>query len=88
MKHGLLLPSILGLLLAKLGHLKGDYMKGPPFLVGRLLSLADQLHVEYCLDERKGRVVSQLLQSAPMPTAAWNGPERAMALPLPASPAI
>ena len=35
-KQALLLPSIFGLFLAKLGRLKGDYMKGPPFLVGLL----------------------------------------------------
>ena len=54
-------------------------MKGPPYLVGRLLSLADQLHVEYCLDERKGQIPSQLFGSALMPTALEQ-PEKAMAL--------
>lgn len=78
-KQSRLLPSVFGLLLAKLGRLKGDYMKGPPFLVGRLLSLADQLHVEYCLDERKGQIASQLLGSGLMPTALEQ-PEKAMAL--------
>ncbi len=78
-KQALLLPSIFGLLLAKLGRMKGDYMKGPPYLVGRLLSLADQLHVEYCLDERKGQIPSQLFGSALMPTALEQ-PEKAMAL--------
>ena len=29
-------------------------MKGPPYLVGRLLSLADQLHVQYCLSRSEG----------------------------------
>lgn len=75
----ILLPSIFGLLLAKLGRLKGDYMKGPPFLVGRLLSLADQLHIEYCLDERKGQIPTQLFGSALMPTA-MEQPEKALAL--------
>ena len=54
-------------------------MKGPPFLVGRLLSLADQLHVEYCLDERKGQIPTQLFGSALMSTALEQ-PEKALAL--------
>ena len=78
-KQSRLLPSIFGLLLAKLGRLKGKYMKGPPFLVGRLLSLADQLHVEYCLDERKGQIPTQLFGSALMSTALEQ-PEKALAL--------
>lgn len=68
-KHALLLPSIFGLLLAKLGRWKGDYMKGPPFLVGRLLALADQLHVQYCHGVRKGHVPPQLVGNALMATA-------------------
>lgn len=78
-KHSLLLPSIFGLLLAKLGRMKGNYMKGPPYMVGRLMSLADQLHVEYCLDERKGQIPTQLFGSALMPTALEQ-PEQALAL--------
>ena len=39
-KQHLLLPSIFGLLLHKLGHIKGEIMTSPAFLVGRLLSLA------------------------------------------------
>ena len=79
-----LLPSIFGLLLAKLGRLKGEYMKGPPFLVGRLLSLADQLHVQYCREVRKGKdgraqVPPQLAGNA-LVTTAMDSPERAMAL--------
>jgi hypothetical protein len=54
-------------------------MRGPAFLVGRLLNLADQLHVEYCLDERKGQIASLLLGSALMPTALEQ-PEKALAL--------
>jgi hypothetical protein len=68
-KHARLLPSIFGLLLAKLGRWKGEYMKGPPFLVGRLLSLADQLHVQYCHGIRKGQVPPQLVGNALMATA-------------------
>lgn len=60
-KHGSLLPCILGLLLDKLGHKKGDYMHTAPFLVGQMMSLADTLHKEYCLKvrgTRKGSDVS------------------------------
>jgi hypothetical protein len=78
-KHALLLPSIFGLLLAKLGRLKGEYMKGPPFLVGRLLSLADQLHVQYCHGVRKGQVPPQLVGNA-LVTTAMDSPQRAVAL--------
>jgi hypothetical protein len=78
-KHPLLLPSILGLLLAKLGRWKGDYMKGPPFLVGRLLSLADQLHLRYCHGVRKGQIPPQLVGNALMPTALEQ-PAKALAL--------
>ena len=78
-KQALLLPSIFGLFLAKLGRLKGDYMKGPPFLVGRLLSLADQLHVQYCHGVRKGQVPPQLVGNA-LVTTAMDSPVRAVAL--------
>ena len=83
-KQALLLPSIFGLFLAKLGRLKGDYMKGPPFLVGRLLSLADQLHVQYCHAVRKGKdgkaqVPPQLVGNA-LVTTAMDSPVRAVAL--------
>jgi hypothetical protein len=78
-KQSLLLPSIFGLLLAKLGRLKGDYMKGPPFLVGRLLSLADQLHLQYCQGVRKGQVPPQLVGNALM-TTALEQPTKAVAM--------
>jgi hypothetical protein len=73
------LTSIFGLLLAKLGRLKGDYMKGPPFLVGRLLSLADQLHLQYCQGVRKGQVPPQLVGNALM-TTALEQPTKAVAM--------
>jgi hypothetical protein len=78
-KQSLLLPSIFGLLLAKLGRLKGDYMNGPPFLVGRLLSLADQLHLQYCQGVRKGQVPPQLVGNALM-AAALEQPTKAVAM--------
>ena len=60
-KQALLLPQILGLLLGKLDYKKGIYMKSSPYLIGRLLSLADQLHVQYCHEVRKGQVPPQLV---------------------------
>ena len=78
-KQALLLPQILGLLLAKLDCKKGSYMKSPPYLVGRLLSLADQLHIQYCHLVRKSQVPPQLVGNALM-TSAMETPEKALAL--------
>ena len=78
-KQALLLPQILGLLLAKLDYKKGAYMKSPPYLVGRLLSLADQLHIQYCHLVRKSQVPPQLVGNALM-TSAMETPEKALAL--------
>jgi hypothetical protein len=50
-----LLPCIMGLLLDKLGHRKGDYMYSASFLVGQMMSLADTLHKEYCRKVRASR---------------------------------
>jgi hypothetical protein len=68
-KQALLLPSILGLLLYKLGCRKGGYMGSTAFLVGRFMSLADKLHLKYCENVRKGSVPPQLVGNALMPTA-------------------
>ncbi|MBX3423678.1 MAG: hypothetical protein KF752_19140 [Pirellulaceae bacterium] len=65
--------------MAKLGRTKGEHMKGPPFLVGRLLSLTDQLHVQYCLEARKGQALPQLVGNA-LVTTAMDSPQRAIAL--------
>lgn len=68
-KQQLLLPRILGILLHKLDIHKGDFMKTPSFLVGRMLSLADQLHLQYCNQVRKKEVPPQLVGNSLMPTA-------------------
>lgn len=68
-KQVLLLPSILGLLLNKLNKTKGEIMISPAFLVGRLLSLADGLHLEYCKHVRKNSIPPQLVGNALMATA-------------------
>jgi hypothetical protein len=78
-KQKLLLPSILGLLLAKLECNKENYMKTAPFLIGRMLSLADQIHYHYCQHVRKGSTPSQLIGNALM-TTALEEPEKALAL--------
>ena len=78
-KQKLLLPAILGLLLAKLGQTKEDYMKSAPFLIGRMLSLADQIHYHYCQHVRNGQAPTQLIGNALMVTALEE-PEKALAL--------
>lgn len=77
--QALMLPCVFGLLLAKLGRMKGEYMTGPPFLVGRVLSLADQLHVQYCHAVRKGQIPPQLAGNALM-TTAMDSPQKAVVL--------
>lgn len=54
-------------------------MESTPFLVGRLLSLADQLHFQYCMHVRNKQVPPQLIGNAIMSTALET-PERALAL--------
>lgn len=75
----LLVPSVLGLLLSKLNINKENYMKSAPYLVGRLLSLADQLHYHYCQYVRDRNVPPQLMGNALMPTALEE-PVKALAL--------
>lgn len=78
-KQARILPTIFGLLLAKLGQLKEDYMKSAPYLIGRLLSVADQLHYHYCQKVRKGQVPTQLMGNALMSTSLET-PKKALAL--------
>ncbi|SNB46413.1 hypothetical protein [Geobacter sp. DSM 9736] len=65
----LLLPSIIGLLLHKLGYTKGEIMTSPAFLVGRLFNIADSLHFEYCKHVRNNSIPPQLVGNALMATA-------------------
>ncbi len=78
-KHQLLIPRILGLLLWKLGISKGDFMKTPAFWVGRMLGLADQLHLQYCYQVRKGDIPPQLVGNSLMSTAL-STPEHALSV--------
>ena len=77
-KHKQLMPAILGLLLWKLGIGKESYMNNPPYLVGRMLKLADDLHALYCKEVRKNSLPSQLLGNALM-AAALDSPTQALA---------
>jgi hypothetical protein len=70
--------GLLGILLYKLDHKKEGYMKGEAFQIGRLLSLVDTLHKEYCKVVRKTELPSQLLGNTMMKTAL-DSPQRALA---------
>jgi hypothetical protein len=78
-KHKLLIPSILGLLLHKLGIRKESFMSNAPFLVGRMLKIADELHALYCKEVRKNSLPPQLLGNSLM-TAALDSPNQALSL--------
>lgn len=75
------LPAILALLLSKsvLHITREQIMASPAFLIGRLLALADSLHLQYCEGVRNGGVPSQLLGNALMQTAL-ESPQSALAL--------
>ncbi len=75
-KHKLLLPSILGLLLYKLGIKTEVYMGKVPFLVGRMMKLADELHALYCKEVRD-ELPPQLVGNALM-SAALDNPIQAL----------
>ncbi|MBN2065741.1 MAG: hypothetical protein JW771_02915, partial [Candidatus Thermoplasmatota archaeon] len=74
--HKILMPSILGLLLYKLGIKKENYMETVPFLVGRMLKLADELHALYCKEVRN-ELPPQLVGNALM-SAALDSPIQAL----------
>lgn len=70
--------SLLSVLLHKLGHRKEKFMEESFFLVGRLFSLADTLHKEYCKVVRKGHIPPQLIGNSLIGIAMEN-PERGIA---------
>lgn len=78
-KQALLLPTILALLLDKSNIKNEVYMKSPAYLIGRLLSIADQLHDKYCKYVRKGSMPPQLLGNALM-AIALEHPKQALAM--------
>jgi hypothetical protein len=65
----LLLPRVLAILLAKLDTWKEAYMDRNHYLIGRLMSVADRMHMHYCKTVRKGDIPPQLIGNAIMPTA-------------------
>ncbi len=69
--------ALLGILLDAFDRKKEVYMTDTAFQLGRLLSMADTLHREYCMHMRRGSIPSQLIGNALMPAAAGN-PEDAI----------
>ncbi|MGN6554839.1 MAG: hypothetical protein ACTHLW_14115 [Verrucomicrobiota bacterium] len=61
--------ALLGILLHQLGHHRKDFMQEPTTQIGRLLALADSLHLQYCKHVRKGDSPSQLIGNALFNTA-------------------
>ncbi|PKN20007.1 MAG: hypothetical protein CVU71_06505 [Deltaproteobacteria bacterium HGW-Deltaproteobacteria-6] len=76
-KHKQLMPAILGILLMKIGIRKESYMNNTPYLVGRMLKVADELHAVYCKEVRKDNLPPQLLGNALM-SAALDSPTQAL----------
>ena len=64
--------AMLGILLKNLNSEKEVYMNKTPFNLGRLLALADQLHIFYCQDIRGGDIPSSLIGNALIPLAKTN----------------
>ena len=61
--------AFLGILLRQLGNDKENFMQEPITQFGRLLALADSLHLQYCKHVRKGKSPSQLIGNALFSTA-------------------
>jgi len=77
-KQAYLIPSVLSLLLYKKEKLdKGGIMESTAFLIGRILSLVDQLHVNYCIVIRNKSISSQLIGNSLL-GLALNNPEKAL----------
>jgi hypothetical protein len=61
--------AFLGILLRQRGDHKENFMQGSITQFGRLLALADSLHLQYCKHVRKGESPSQLIGNALFSTA-------------------
>ncbi len=61
--------ALLGILLRQLGHKKESFMQESIANVGRVLALADGLHLQYCKHVRKDESPSQLIGNALFNTA-------------------
>ena len=75
-----LVPTVLGLVLAKAGQKKGEYMTRNPYQIGRLLSLADELHRNYCKHERDGKLPNGPLIGNSLLTTALANPVACLSL--------
>ena len=71
--------GLFGVLLAKLGRRKEDYMNDIAFELGQLLAVADAVHVGYCSDMRSGDVPPTLLGNSVLATAQ-SDPIKALAV--------
>lgn len=76
-KTTLVAVGLISILLYKLGYKKEDYMNEMAFQIGRILSLVDTVHREYCKVVRSD-IPNQLLGNSMMKTALEN-PARALA---------
>lgn len=70
--------AFLGILLSEIGRKKEDYMKDAPYYIGRMFSLADTLHSQYCEHVRKTELPGQLIGNAHIRIAMEN-PTRGLA---------
>jgi hypothetical protein len=61
--------ALLGILLRQVGHHRENFMRESITQFGRLLALADSLHLQYCKHVRKGESPSQLIGNAMFSTA-------------------
>ena len=77
-KHKQLMPAILGLLLWMIDIRKEFYMNDSPYLVGKILKVADELHALYCKEVRNDNLPPQLIGNALM-VAALDSPIQALA---------
>jgi len=75
----LLLPPILGLILAKLGHRKEVYMNALPYWLGQLLAIADRIHQNYCEHERNGDIPNGPLIGNAAMAACLENPQAGLA---------
>ncbi len=61
--------ALFGILLHRTGHKKDNFMRETITQIGRLLALADGLHLQYCKHVRKEECPSQLIGNALFATA-------------------
>lgn len=74
-----MLPCMLALLAQRAHPSTGELMESPHFLIGRVLALSDQLHIQYCKHVRDGSTPPQLIGNALM-SVALEQPVQALAL--------